>query len=125
MGATVQSKDGKAVARIDDLVIDSKNGRVALLVLDQVPGRGHSQLAVPFGDLSMSGSVFALNSTEDRLAAAPGFDEFVDTNNSQKAEDIYKYFGLQPYWTEGGQMPGSMIEHSPSMMEQSTPGDDY
>lgn len=125
MGATVQSTDGKAVARIDDLVIDSKDGRVALLVLDQVPGRGDAQVAVPFGGLSMSGNAFALNTTEDRLAAAPGFDEFADTHNLQKAEDIYVYFGLQPYWTEGGQMPGSSMEHSPSMMEPSTPADNY
>ncbi len=104
MGASVQTTDGKAVARIDDLVIDSKDGRVALLILDQVPGRGDALVAVPFGELSMTGNAFALNTTEDRLAAAPGFMEFADANNPQKAADIYRYFGEQPYWTEGGSM---------------------
>jgi sporulation protein YlmC with PRC-barrel domain len=135
MGATVQSQDGTAVARIDDLVIDSKDGRVALLVLDQVPGRADAQVAVPFADLSLSGNAFAFNFTEDRLADAPSFDEFADANNPQKAEDIYRYFGEQPYWTEGGNMSAPMMEHSisgssmeegggeggSSTMEQSTP----
>ena len=101
MGATVWSGNGIAVARIDDLVVDLKDGRVTLLVLDQVPGRGEAQVAVPFAELSMNGKPFALNTTEDSLAAAPSFNEFADVNDPQKVEDIYRYFGLQPYWSEG------------------------
>jgi hypothetical protein len=101
MGATVWSGNGIAVARVDDLVVDLKDGRVTLLVLDQVPGRGEAQVAVPFAELSMNGKPFAFNTTEDRLAAAPSFNEFADLNDPQKVEDIYRYFGLQPYWSEG------------------------
>ncbi len=101
MGATVWSRNGIAVARIDDLVVDFKDGRVTLLVLDRVPGRGEAQVAVPFAELTMNGKPFALYMTEDRLAAAPGFNEFADVNDPQKVEDIYRYFGLQPYWSEG------------------------
>jgi sporulation protein YlmC with PRC-barrel domain len=99
MGATVQSKDGKAEARIDDLVIDSKDGRVGFLVLDRVPGRG-SQVAVPFGELSRSGHAFVLDTTEERLAAAPSFNPYSDMNNRKWAENVYRFFGVQPYWTE-------------------------
>jgi sporulation protein YlmC with PRC-barrel domain len=102
MGATVQSKNGKAEARTDDLVIDSKDGRIAFLVLDRVPGRGDSQVAVPFGELSMKGNAFVLNTTSDRLGAAPGFNEYADMNNFKWAESIYRFFSEQPYWTEGG-----------------------
>jgi len=101
MGATVQSKDGKGAARINDLVIDSKDGRVAFLVLDSVPGRAE-QVAVPFSELSMSGNVFALNTTGEKLAAAPTFNESADMNNLRYAENVYKYFGQRPYWTEEG-----------------------
>jgi sporulation protein YlmC with PRC-barrel domain len=100
MGATVQSKDGKTTLRIDDLVIDSKDGRVAFLVLDRVPGRAE-EVAVPFSELSMSGNVFSLNTTGERLAAAPGFNENADMNR-RYAENVYKYFGQHPYWTEEG-----------------------
>jgi len=102
MGASVQSKNGKMAARIDDLVIDSKDGRVAFLVLDRVPGRGDMQVAVPFGELSISGNAFVLNTTRDRLAAAPSFNQYSDMNNLKWANNVYKFFGQKPYWSEEG-----------------------
>jgi sporulation protein YlmC with PRC-barrel domain len=101
MGATVQSKNGKAEAGIADLVIDSKDGRVAFLVLDRVPGRGE-RVAVPFSELSYTGHAFVLNTTRDRLAAAPSFHQYSDLNNLRWATNVYKYFGVQPYWSEQG-----------------------
>jgi sporulation protein YlmC with PRC-barrel domain len=101
MGATVQSKNGKVAARIDDLVIDSKDGRVAFLVLDRAPGRGDMQVAVPFGELSMSGNAFVLNTTRDRLASAPSFNAYADMNDLKWARNAYRFFGQRPYWTEG------------------------
>jgi len=41
-----------------------------------------------------------LNTTEDRLAAAPGFNQYSDMNNIEWDENVYKFFGVQPYWTE-------------------------
>jgi sporulation protein YlmC with PRC-barrel domain len=102
LGSTVRSSDGKVMARIDDLVIDSKDGRVALVVIDRVPGRGNTMVAVPFGELSMSRDAYAFDFTGDRLATAPAFDEFADSNNPKYAGDVYIYFGLQPYWSEEG-----------------------
>ena len=103
IGAKVQSENGKVAARTDDLVkIDSRDGRVAFLVVDKVPGRGDTEVAVPFGELSMSGNAFVLNTTGDRLASAPMFNENGDMNNMEWAESVYRFFGQQPYWTEGG-----------------------
>jgi sporulation protein YlmC with PRC-barrel domain len=99
-GTTLHSKSGKAEARIDDLLIDSKDARVAFLVLDKVPGRGDAQVAVPFDQMSMIGNAFVLNSTGDRLAAAPRFDQHTDMNNLKWAENVYKFFGERPCWTE-------------------------
>jgi hypothetical protein len=102
MAATVQLEGGNMGARIDDVIIDSAGSRAVLLVLDKVPGRGDGQTAVPFGEVSMSGNVLVLNTTEDRVAAAPGFNEDADLHNSQWAENVYKFFGLQPCWDERG-----------------------
>ncbi len=100
MGATVESKDGKAEARINDLVIDPKDGRVAFLVVDKVPGRADSQVAVPFNELSMSGNAFTLNTSQKQLASAPSFNEAADMTSLRYAENVYRYFGQHPYWTE-------------------------
>jgi sporulation protein YlmC with PRC-barrel domain len=99
MGSRVQSKDGTVAARINDLVIDSKDGRVAFFVLDNVPGRTEL-VAVPFSELSRSGDVFAFNTTGEKLAAAPAFDESADMSSREYAASVHSFFGVQPYWTE-------------------------
>jgi hypothetical protein len=69
--------------------------------VDRVSGRGE-QIAVPFGEMSMSSNIFVLNTTGKRLATAPSFDQYSDMNNLKWAENVYRFFGQQPYWTEGG-----------------------
>jgi sporulation protein YlmC with PRC-barrel domain len=65
MGAQAQTPKGMNVAQIHDFVIDSSNGRIALLVLSDVTGRPDTQVAVPFGALSRRDqNVFVLNATE-------------------------------------------------------------
>lgn len=101
MGAGVELASGGAAGRINDFVIDPSDGRIAFLVLSDVPGRPVSSIAVPFATLSTRGeNVFVLNTTQDQLALARGFDESNDLNNSAWAGDVYRYFGQQPYWTE-------------------------
>ena len=102
MGAGVQTPKGMDVAKINDFVIDSSNGRIALLVLSDITGRPDTQVAVPFGALSRRDqNVFVLNTTEAKLASAPSFNTHEDMQNLRFAENVYKYFGYQPCWTEG------------------------
>ena len=105
MGSMVQSNDGKPAGRIEDMVIDTKDDRAVLLVLGKVPSccslwRSDALVAVPFGEVSISGNAFALNTTEDKLAAAPGFNEETDLHDAKWAENVYKFFSQQPCWTE-------------------------
>jgi sporulation protein YlmC with PRC-barrel domain len=102
MGSVVQSSDGKATGRIEDMVVDVKDGLVVLLVLDKVPGKGDALVAVPFAELSMSGNAFVLNTTENKLAAAPRFNEDTDLHNAKWAENDYTFFSMQPCWDERG-----------------------
>jgi len=107
MGAEVRSSDGAGAGQINDFAIDSSDGHVAFLVLSDVPGRETDLIAVPFSALSTRGeNDFVLNISRDQLALASGFDESSDLDNSRWAEDVYRYFGQQPYWTIGGQMEG-------------------
>ncbi len=108
MGTEVQLSDGEGAGKINDFVIDSSNGRVALLVLSDVPGRETSLIAVPFSVLSARGeNGFVLSTSREHLALASGFDEVGDLDNSRWTEDIYRYFGQQPYWTIGDEMGSS------------------
>jgi sporulation protein YlmC with PRC-barrel domain len=102
MGARVQTSQGEEVARVNDLVIDSSGGHITFAVLSDVAGRGDYLVAVPYGALSRCGEhVLNLNATRDQLTSAPSFDEHADMSNLAYAADVYRYFGQQPYWTEG------------------------
>jgi len=105
MGAEVRLPTGEEAGRINDFVIDSSDGHIAFLVLYDVPGRESSLIAVPFSTLSIRGeNDFVLNTTRDRLALSYDFDASGDLSNPRWAGDVYRYFGVQPYWTEKEEM---------------------
>ncbi len=96
-GAIVESKEGQNVAHIDDLIVNA-DGHVVYAVLRDVSGRGNELVAAPFEALSKKGGfIFALDTTQDRLSAAPVFS-WSDVTSPKYASDIYRYYGLQPYW---------------------------
>jgi sporulation protein YlmC with PRC-barrel domain len=92
-----RAKTGRMSPRINDFVIN-RDGHVVFVVLEDVGGTEGKMVATPFGALSMKdNNVFALDTTRDRLSAAPAFS-WSDVSNQRYAADIYRYYGLQPYW---------------------------
>ena len=103
IGASVHTSKGEGVAQVNDLVIDSEDGHVVYAVLFNVGGMDR-MVAVPFSFLTKSGGcTFALNMTATDLENAPIF-AWGDMANQKYAEDIYRHYGLRPYWTERGEM---------------------
>ncbi len=101
IGGPVQTSKGEKVARVNDFVIDFSNNRVVYSVLSEVGGSQGKMVAVPFRELSKPGkNFFVLKTTAAKLAAAPSFNEQADISNLRFAQNVYKYFGQQPYWTE-------------------------
>jgi sporulation protein YlmC with PRC-barrel domain len=101
-GTDIRTADGEARARVDDIVIDGSDGRIAFVVLSDTTGTPNKLVAVPFGTLEIGKNAFALNITQNALATAPEFHEYGDMNNPRFAEGVYRYFGVQPYWTKEG-----------------------
>jgi sporulation protein YlmC with PRC-barrel domain len=100
IGTEVQSRGGEVAGKINDFVIDSSDGHVAFLVLSDVPGRGDRLAAVPFGSLERNDTnALVLNIDKEKLAAAPSFLES-DMGNRKYAEDVYRSYGVTPYWEE-------------------------
>ncbi len=107
----VRNSQGKNLGVITDLVKDSK-GRIAfaILLLNNQPFSMYSfplRVAVPYGALTCGQQACKLNISEKKLASAPAFTSKKELVAEGKvADDIYRYFGLQPYWTEkGGEAP--------------------
>ncbi len=101
LGADLRTSAGQKMARADDLVINSRDGHIAFLSLSGVRGKGNALVAVPFNLAAEEGrDFFVLHMTRQRLANAPSFYKYADMGSRQYAQDVYEYYGLEPYWTE-------------------------
>ena len=104
VGSDVKNLQGVYLGRISDLVIDPE-GRVAFAILSHggFLRVGETSVAIPFETLTFdwTGNHYALDISKERLNSAPVFTKR-DLTSEKWADDVYRYFGLQPYWTEGG-----------------------
>jgi hypothetical protein len=100
VGAMVKSPQGEDLGTITD-VVTGPEGRVAFAILSYwISDDTQKRIAVPSGVLSCGGQSCVLKASKDTLDSAPAFVSEDDLAERKLAEDIYRYFGLQPYWTE-------------------------
>ena len=118
MGTPVENQQGEGLGKIHDIVIDSQ-GHVPFAVLSQggFLGLAGKLVAVPFSALKFDpmGKYLVLDTTREKFYSAPAF-KVSDISNEKWAEDVYRFFGQQPYWTEGGGLKkeeGSVAKKEP------------
>jgi hypothetical protein len=104
---------GEHLGKIEDLMIDLENGRVAYAVLSfgGFLGLGNKLFAVPWEALTVRPQehAFALNVSRETLENAEGFDkdnwpvtcEQLATSTREWLGDIYTCYGYKPYWEKG------------------------
>ena len=105
IGNQVENRQGDVLGKISDFVIDSR-GRVAFVVLShehfaEWAPVSPKMVAIPFSALTFNPEekIFIADVGLDRVITAPEFDRTALGDRSW-TEDTYRYFGLQPYWTE-------------------------
>ena len=100
LGAPVIDSRGENLGTIGDIVAGPE-GRAGFALLNYwMSDDTQKRIAVPFGALSCEGQRCVLNGSRDTLDSAPVFASEDDLAGTKTAEDIYRYFGVQPYWTE-------------------------
>ena len=104
---------GEHLGKIEDLMIDLENGRVAyaILTFGGFLGFGNKLFAVPWEALSVRPHehAFALNVSKETLEKAEGFDkdnwpltcEQLATSTREWLGNIYTCYGYKPYWETG------------------------
>jgi hypothetical protein len=109
-GDKVINMAGEHLGKIEDLMIDLENGRVAYAVLSfgGFLGLGNKFFAVPWEALSVRPHEhsFVLNVSKEILEKAEGFDkddwpvtcEQLATSTREWLADIYTCYGCKPYW---------------------------
>ena len=98
LGTMVQNTQGEYLGTIADVVTGPEGG-IAFAVLNYwVSDDTQKRVAVPFVALSCGEQDCVLNVTRGRLDSAPTFFSEKSLAEPKLAEDIYRYFGVQPYW---------------------------
>ncbi len=107
IGLWVKNHEGKYLGKVQDLVFDP-DGHVlfAIIGFSKISWRliGENSVAVPFKTLSYDRNVkhpmLVADIAWEKFKSAPRFAKNDLTDRRREAE-IYRYFGQQPYWTEG------------------------
>ncbi len=116
--AKVRLNTGEAAGDIKDLVI-TRDGRIAFIILGDVPAKPTTLVAVPLTALSVQGDAYVLNIDESQLANTPAFNDS-DLSRPKWATDIYTYYEVAPYWADRTEMVPSSAS---AVIQNSCPKD--
>jgi len=106
LGAKVINPEREDLGKIEDLVIDTRNNRVAYAILSfgGILGMGDKHFAIPWEAFSfdLSEKVAVLSVNKDRLKNAPGFDKdnWPDMASTAWGVQLHSHYGYRPYWEE-------------------------
>jgi sporulation protein YlmC with PRC-barrel domain len=103
-GTNVVNPAGEDLGKIEELMVDLTNGRIAYAVLSfgGFLGVGDKLFAIPWEALYVDtrDEVIILDLSKQTLENAPGFDKdnWPDVTDHAWLVGIYDYYGYRPYW---------------------------
>lgn len=102
-GDKVVNSAGEDLGKIEELMIDLTEGRVAYAVLSfgGFLGIGNKLFAIPWKALTLRPHehAFILDIPKEVLEKAEGFDkDHWPATNREWISTMYSYYGYQPYW---------------------------
>jgi sporulation protein YlmC with PRC-barrel domain len=132
IGYQVLTPLGGYLGQISSFVIDNTNGRIALVVLSDVPGIGARHLALPYRSITRTGvntfefnpgrmviwpANYGIRPNSDpyiySVTSAPGDSEFYGVPSDISPAwvvAVYRHYGQEPYWSESWQKPLKELE---------------
>ena len=117
-GDKVVNAAGDNIGKIEELMIDLDNGRVAYSVLSfgGFLGLGDKLFAIPWQALKLRlhEHAFLLDIPKDVLEKAEGFDKNNWPLSREELSRTYTYYGYQPYWQTGAPKETGMLRGTES-----------
>lgn len=104
IGARVRNSKNESLGKIEDIVLDTRHGRIAYAVLSfgGFMGLGSKLFPIPWQALAQAsdGDEFILDVEKEALREAPGFEkeELPDFADQEWGGQVYGYYGYDPYW---------------------------
>jgi hypothetical protein len=103
IGKEVKTQQGEKVGTVEDIIRDNE-GNISLAVISHggFLGVGGENVAIPYSLLTFNEKegYFVADLTEDQLVDAPLVEDEAKVNDRGFTEEVYRYFGERPYWTE-------------------------
>jgi sporulation protein YlmC with PRC-barrel domain len=106
----VQNSQDQNIGQVQNLIADLQRGRVLYVILNAAPavGRENNLFALPPNAFTMGNNKNTLVTGIDKakLEGAPRFNRnnMGELMTPAKAEEIYRYYGKQAYWTTGTEL---------------------
>jgi sporulation protein YlmC with PRC-barrel domain len=108
IGLWVKNHQGRYLGRVQDLVFDP-DGHVIFAIIGYTRFNwrliGENSVAVPFNTLvyerHAKHPMVVVDISFEKFQSAPRFAK-TDLTDRRREAEVYRYFGQQPYWTEGG-----------------------
>jgi sporulation protein YlmC with PRC-barrel domain len=104
-GDKIVNRAGDDIGKIEELMIDLQNGRIAYAVLSfgGFMGMGDKLFAIPWNSLTLRvhEHAFFLDIPKETLEKAEGFDKDNWPLTRERLSSAYTYYGYQPYWQTG------------------------
>lgn len=110
IGAPVKDSHGELMGIVDEVMVDS-GGRAFAIINHgdyDLTGSGGINTPVPFQELRISQTkggrdTVVLKTDMEHLDFAPYLDPLKMDSRRYEA-NIYEYYGIQPYWTQSGEL---------------------
>ncbi len=99
-GSRVVNDKEENLGKIEEVMIDSEQGRIAYVVLSfgGLLGMGNKLFAIPWESLEYNRGDYILRLDKSILEKAEGFDEEAWKLTHDELVSVYKRCGIKPYW---------------------------
>lgn len=104
IGDKVKNHQGEDLGKIEEIMLDTDNGRISYAVLSfgGFLGMGDKLFAIPWNALHLNTEekCFRLDVNKERLENAPGFnkDNWPNMADRKWGQSIYDYYNVTPHW---------------------------
>lgn len=111
IGNPVNGQQGEEIGKISNIIVDPESGQIGYAVVSSggMAGMGAEHYIVPWKALhqDMKTQSFTLNISKDKLKEAPQGESVANREEGMK---IHQFYGVAPYWEEGGMESGKMMK---------------
>lgn len=122
-GEKVVNRNNDTLGKIEDIMIDLQDGRIAYIVISHggLLGIGRKHIPIPWQafNLRVPDYAFVVDIPKDVLDRAEGLDKDRWPVTREELSTTYSYYGYQPYWQMGA-TAGFAGFSTPARMEPET-----